>query len=36
MANDERFNKRFSGEEDDPGKGLKKWKAWAPAPAWSP
>ena len=31
MANDERSNKRFSGEEDDPGKGLKKSKAWAGA-----
>ena len=28
-AMDERSYKRFAGEEDDPGKGLKKWRAWA-------
>ena len=26
---DERSYKRFAGEEDDPGKGLNKWRAWA-------
>ena len=31
MASDDRSLKRFSGDGDDPGKDLKKWKQWATA-----
>ena len=31
MSGDEKHFKRFNGEDDDAGKQLKKWKAWAEA-----
>ena len=31
MASDDRSLKRFSGDGEDPGKDLKKWKQWATA-----
>ena len=31
MSSDDRSLKRFSGDGDDPGKDLRKWKQWATA-----